>query len=96
MLLNQESVSATDVMFRLAPRMNAAGRLNSAMKVVGLFLETDYFLLRTLTDELARDNAARQELCEKAVERAKAQLAGTDFNDVGIIILKTKIGSRVY
>ena len=90
MLLNQESVSATDVMFRLAPRMNAAGRLNSAMKVVGLFLETDYFLLRTLTDELARDNAARQELCEKAVERAKAQLAGTDFNDVGIIILKNK------
>lgn len=90
MLLNQESVSATDVMFRLAPRMNAAGRLNSAMKVVGLFLENDYFLLRTLTDELARDNAARQELCEKAVDRAKAQLAGTDFNDVGIIILKNK------
>lgn len=90
MLLNQESVSATDVMFRLAPRMNAAGRLNSAMKVVGLFLENDYFLLRTLTDELARDNAARQELCEKAVDRAKAQLAGIDFNDVGIIILKNK------
>ena len=90
MLLNQESVSATDVMFRLAPRMNAAGRLNSAMKVVGLFLENDYFLLRTLTDELARDNAARQELCEKAVDRAKAQLAGTDFNDVGIIVLKNK------
>lgn len=90
MLLNQESVSATDVMFRLAPRMNAAGRLNSAMKVVGLFLENDYFLLRTLTDELARDNAARQELCEKAVDRAKSQLAGTDFNDVGIIILKNK------
>lgn len=90
MLLNQEKVSAQDVMFRLAPRMNAAGRLNSAMKVVGLFLENDYFLLRTLTDELARDNLARQELCEKAVERAKAQLAGTDFNDVGIIVLKNK------
>ena len=89
MLLNQESVSAQDVMFRLAPRMNAAGRLNSAMKVVGLFLETDYFLLRTLTDELARDNAQRQELCEKAVESAKAQLAGINFNDVGIIVLKS-------
>ena len=76
-------------MFRLAPRMNAAGRLNSAMKVVGLFLETDYFLLRTLTDELARDNAQRQELCEKAVESAKAQLAGINFNDVGIIVLKS-------
>lgn len=89
MLLNQETVSAQDVMFRLAPRMNAAGRLNSAMKVVGLFLETDYFLLKTLTEELARDNAQRQELCEKAVKRAEEMLKGVDFNDLGIIILKS-------
>lgn len=89
MLLNQETVSAQDVMFRLAPRMNAAGRLNSAMKVVGLFLETDYFLLKTLTEELARDNAQRQALCEKAVKRAEEMLKGVDFNDLGIIILKS-------
>lgn len=89
MLLNQESVSAQDVMFRLAPRMNAAGRLNSAMKVVDLFLETDYFLLKTLTEELARDNAQRQELCEKAVKCAEEMLRGVDFNNVGIILLKS-------
>lgn len=89
MLLNQESVSAQDVMFRLAPRMNAAGRLNSAMKVVGLFLESDYFLLKTLTEELARDNAQRQELCEKAVKRAEEMLKGIDFNELGIIVLKS-------
>lgn len=87
MLLNQESVSSQDVMFRLAPRMNAAGRLNSAMKVVGLFLESDYFLLKTLTEELARDNSARQELCEKAVEEAKTMLKGAPFENMGIIAL---------
>ncbi len=87
MLLNQESVSSQDVMFRLAPRMNAAGRLNSAMKVVGLFLESDYFLLKTLTEELARDNSARQELCEKAVAEAKIMLEGASFEDMGIIAL---------
>lgn len=87
MLLNQETVSSQDVMFRLAPRMNAAGRLNSAMKVVGLFLENDYFLLKTLTEELARDNAARQQLCEEAVEAAKQMLKGTDFDNMGIIAL---------
>lgn len=87
MLLNQEKVSSQDVMFRLAPRMNAAGRLNSAMKVVGLFLETNYFLLKTLTEELARDNSARQELCEKAVEEAKQMLEGASFEDMGIIAL---------
>lgn len=87
MLLDQEKVSAQDVMFRLAPRMNAAGRLNSAMKVVGLFLENDYFLLRTLTEELARDNSQRQDLCEKAVVEAKAMLKGADFENMGIIAL---------
>lgn len=87
MLLNQENVSSQDVMFRLAPRMNAAGRLNSAMKVVGLFLENDYFLLRTLTEELARDNSARQQLCEEAVVSAKQMLKGADFENTGIIAL---------
>lgn len=87
MLLDQDKISAQDVMFRLAPRMNAAGRLNSAMKVVGLFLESDYFLLRTLTEELARDNSQRQDLCEKAVAEAKNMLKGADFENMGIIAL---------
>lgn len=87
MLLDQDKISAQDIMFRLAPRMNAAGRLNSAMKVVGLFLESDYFLLRTLTEELARDNLQRQDLCEKAVAEAKNMLKGADFENMGIIAL---------
>lgn len=87
MLLDQDKISAQDIMFRLAPRMNAAGRLNSAMKVVGLFLESDYFLLRTLTEELARDNSQRQDLCEKAVAEAKNMLKGADFENMGIIAL---------
>lgn len=87
MLLGVDKVTAQDVMFKLAPRMNAAGRLNSAMKVVGLFLETDYFLLKTLAEELNRDNNRRQELCEDAVKEAKAMLKGVDFSNIGIITL---------
>lgn len=87
MLLGIDKVTAQDVMFKLAPRMNAAGRLNSAMKVVGLFLETDYFLLKTLTEELNRDNNRRQELCEDAVKEAKAMLKGVNFAELGIITL---------
>ncbi len=87
MLLEEERVSSHDVMFRLAPRMNAAGRLNSAMKVVGLFLETDHFMLKSLTEELARDNTERQALCEQCVEEAQQMLKDVDFNSVGIITL---------
>ncbi len=87
MLLGEERVSSHDVMFKLAPRMNAAGRLNSAMKVVGLFLETDHFMLKSLAEELARDNVERQALCEQCVEEAMEMLKGVDFNEVGIIAL---------
>ena len=89
MLLGEDKVSSQDVMFKLAPRMNAAGRLGSAMKVVSLFLEDDYFMLKTLAEELARDNARRQELCEVAVAEAKEMLRGADFNDIRFIVLKS-------
>lgn len=87
MLMGNDNVCAQDVMFKLAPRMNAAGRLNSAMKVVGLFLEDDYFLLKTLAEELERDNSARQALCEKAVDEAKSMLKDVDFAKCGLITL---------
>ena len=87
MLLGEDKATAHGIMFRLAPRINAAGRLNSAMKAVDLFLEDDYFLLKSLTDELMRDNADRQELCEKTVREAKEMLRGQDFCKLGIITL---------
>lgn len=87
LLIGSEKITSQDIMFKLAPRINAAGRLGSAMKVVGLFLESDYFMLKTLSEELARDNLKRQDMCEVAVEEAKAMLKGTDFNKTGIIAL---------
>lgn len=87
MLLSEDKVTSQSIMFRLAPRINAAGRLNSAMKVVGLFLESDYFLLKSLAEELIRDNSERQELCENTVREAKEMLCGVDFSSTGIIAL---------
>ena len=89
LLAGTESVALTsqDVMFRLAPRINAAGRLGSAMKAVGLFLDEDYFMLKTLAEELARDNARRQEICEQVVTEAKRALRGIDFDKTRVIVL---------
>ncbi len=86
-LLGTEKLTSHDVMFKLAPRINAAGRLGSAMKTVDLFLEDDIFLLRNLCDDLESDNGKRQSICENVVLEAKAMLGDTDFNRLGIIIL---------
>lgn len=67
-------------MFRLAPRINAAGRLGSAMKAVDLFLDEDYFLLKSLAEELERDNTRRQQICEQVVAEAKKRCAALIFS----------------
>jgi len=87
MLLGQDSITSQDVMFKLAPRMNSAGRLNTAMKVVDLFLEDDYFILQKRAEELMRDNVKRQDLCEVVVNEAIDMLKGIDLNKTRLITL---------
>lgn len=87
LLLGTERLTSHDVMFKLAPRINAAGRLGSAMKTVDLFLEDDIFLLRNLCDDLESDNQKRQNICETVVNEAKSMLSNTDFNKIGAIVL---------
>lgn len=58
--LNGKSITAWDVGFRLAPRLNAAGRMESAQAVIDLFTRTDLEQARELALELNRLNAERQ------------------------------------
>jgi single-stranded-DNA-specific exonuclease len=60
------AVGAGQVGFRLAPRINAAGRLDDAGRGVRLLLTGDAREASALADELDRDNASRQEI-EKAI-----------------------------
>ena len=87
-LLGQDKISSYEVMFRLAPRINSAGRLNSAMKVVDLFISEDPILLKMLVEELENDNSKRQAICEQVVSEAREMLKGVDFNATRIIILE--------
>jgi single-stranded-DNA-specific exonuclease len=77
-------VTAGQVAFRLAPRINAAGRLDDASRGVRLLLETDLAAAAALADELDRENRARQEIereilseaCALAEERIRAGARG--------------------
>ena len=53
-------ISATDVGFRLAPRLNAAGRMEVASDVVELFLSRDPAQARMLAEKLHRLNDDRR------------------------------------
>jgi single-stranded-DNA-specific exonuclease len=59
-------IGAGQVGFRLAPRINAAGRLDDAGRGVRLLLTGDPREATALADELDRENQARQEI-ERAI-----------------------------
>ncbi len=74
------SVSAGQVAFRLAPRINAAGRLGSADKAVELLTTRSYSRALSLARELDEENARRQgieqTIYQNALEQAEKLSAG--------------------
>src|SRR6202041_1094600 len=67
--------TATEVGFRLAPRINAAGRMDIASDVVELFLTKDATRAAELAEKLNRLNDERRATEAKALEAIDAQLA---------------------
>jgi single-stranded-DNA-specific exonuclease len=71
-------VTAGQVGFRLAPRINAAGRLDDAGRGVRLLLATDERDADALAEELDRENQARQHIerriLAEAIEDATARV----------------------
>ncbi|MER3456507.1 MAG: single-stranded-DNA-specific exonuclease RecJ [candidate division GAL15 bacterium] len=65
-------VSAEDVAWRLAPRLNAAGRVDTARTALQLLLTDDPEEAQQLATELDRHNAHRQRLHEVALGEALA------------------------
>lgn len=65
------------IAFGLAPRINAAGRVDDATVAVRLMLTTDPFEARELASQLDHRNRERQELEGQILEDALARMAAT-------------------
>ncbi len=73
--LHAATMSATDLGFRLGPRINAAGRLDDATAVVRLLRERDPAVALEQARALDQLNRARQDIQEAMVARARAAIA---------------------
>jgi len=67
-----QPVTAGQVGFRLAPRINAAGRLDDAGRGVRLLLERDPAAAQALAEELDREHQSRQEIERRILDEATA------------------------
>ena len=63
-----DPVTATDVGFRVSPRINAAGRMDHAGEVIELFLTQDDERAREIAARLDALNAERQRTCEAVAD----------------------------
>lgn len=68
--------NSTEVAFRIAPRINAAGRMDIARDVIDLFSVKDAERARLLAGKLDRLNAERQEEERRIVKAVEERIAG--------------------
>lgn len=80
-------VTATDIAFKLAPKINSIGRLDNANKVLALFCENDRFLLDCLIGEISKTNEKRQQMTVDLYDYCKEKLTTYDFENCPIIMM---------
>ncbi|HEX7421242.1 MAG TPA: single-stranded-DNA-specific exonuclease RecJ [Thermoanaerobaculia bacterium] len=76
--LQDRPLRASDVGFKIGPRINAAGRLASADTAIRLFAATDDDQAWAICQELDRLNAERQEIEAQVRETASKQIRGDE------------------
>ena len=70
--------SINNVVFIIAPRVNAAGRMDDASKAVMLFIEDDFQKAMTYAEMLHSDNSDRKDADSTITEEASAMIEGDD------------------
>lgn len=80
-------ITSEDVAFKLAPRLNAAGRLGCARLVVELLTTKNARKAKELAEYLERQNEQRQSLERKITQQAKDMAAGFDLAKTAGIVL---------
>lgn len=85
--LRLNDLSSGDVAFKIAPRINAAGRMGDAFRAFELLTTTNISRASAIVGELEADNARRKEICDEMYEEAVADLAFEDTVNSRAIVL---------
>lgn len=89
--LGRDKLTAGMVGFNLAPRINAAGRLERAMRAVEMLTTDDQALADQIADELDEVNTRRQQVEREILKQAQDQIrAEGGLGDRGAIVLGSK------
>jgi single-stranded-DNA-specific exonuclease len=80
-------IRAEDIAFKLAPRLNAAGRLGCARLVVELLTTTNPQKAHELAEYLESENGRRQTIERKMVQQAKDLIEREAIDELSAVVL---------
>ncbi len=86
-LKNHDTITPSQVGYILGPCINAAGRLDTAMKSLKMLTARNDLLADMMAGELAEYNADRQELTDRGEEEALAMLDMPPYNRDKVLVL---------
>jgi len=86
-LTDKTALCADDISYKLAPRLNAVGRLGSARLVIELLTTTSAQRAVDLARFLEQQNEQRQQLERRILARAREKLADHDLNGTPALVL---------
>ncbi|MBR2908991.1 MAG: single-stranded-DNA-specific exonuclease RecJ [Clostridia bacterium] len=85
--LGLKKLNATDITFKIVPRINASGRMSNAKKVFDFLIEEDSKKAEILYDEMTRDNEQRLESINEGVVSLEKEMENVNLAKENIILL---------
>jgi single-stranded-DNA-specific exonuclease len=79
-------LNSTSIAFQLAPRINAAGRMDDARLALDLLLADEVDVARPLAEDLERHNQARRQATDTALDEARERLEEEGVPDSAIVL----------
>lgn len=82
-----KEIKSADIGFKLAPRINALGRLNDESDVTELFISTEPFVIDGLVEKINKANALRQQITKDMFEECLSMISAQCLREDRAIVL---------
>ena len=87
--LNENNCKASDIAFKLAPKINASGRMGSAETSLELYMEENPNNIKKICNQILAYNNQRQQLCDKVYNDVKAELKNSNIFRINAIVMSS-------
>lgn len=80
---------ASDIAFKIAPKINASGRMGSAETSLELYLEENPANIKKLCNQIINYNNQRQQLCDRVYKDVKFELQSKDIFKINALVMSS-------